>query len=78
MFIVGMTGVSHIALFRIVGRFISRVKGTQRRILSHLEPIIDERKRLIEEYGNSYPDKPVRFQSENQWLLSNTNPKPVE
>ncbi|KAF9458999.1 cytochrome P450 [Collybia nuda] len=55
----------------VIGRLMSKVTGTQRRLLVHLKPLIEERKRLIEEFGPSYPDKPNDMLT---WLMDAAPP----
>ena len=39
----------------------TKVPTTVRRTQAYLEPIIKERYRCMEEYGDNWADKPVRF-----------------
>ena len=45
--------------FRIAGPIFTTLPRSLKVALKHLGPVIEERKRKIEEYGTEYPDKPV-------------------
>ena len=45
--------------FRIAGPILTTPPQSLKVALKHLGPVIEERKRNIEEYGIDYPDKPV-------------------
>ena len=44
---------------RVAGFLFSKVRETHRRAKVHLGPIIEERRRMYEKYGDDWPDKPV-------------------
>lgn len=46
-------------IFRIAGRLFTKVESQVRRQMRHLGPIIEERRRGLEEYGDDWEDKPV-------------------
>ncbi|KAF8844182.1 cytochrome P450 [Paxillus ammoniavirescens] len=50
----------------LVARFMTSVPGSARRGMKHLGPIIEERRKHIEEYGKDWADKPNDFLS---WLM---------
>lgn len=50
----------------IAGRLLTRIPSAIRTAMNHVRPIIEERKRKIEEYGYNYPDKPVDMLT---WLM---------
>ncbi|KAF9237109.1 cytochrome P450 [Melanogaster broomeanus] len=49
-----------------VARFMTSVPGSTRRGMKHLGPIIEERKKCLEEYGAAWADKPNDLLS---WLM---------
>lgn len=50
------------SVYRIAGRLLTNVPRSIARGTRHLRPIIEERFRLMEEYGdNEWTDKPVRL-----------------
>ncbi|KIK80434.1 hypothetical protein PAXRUDRAFT_833529 [Paxillus rubicundulus Ve08.2h10] len=50
----------------VVTRFMTGVPGSARRGIKHLGPIIEERRKHLEEYGKDWADKPNDFLS---WLM---------
>ncbi|KAG5651328.1 hypothetical protein H0H81_009081 [Sphagnurus paluster] len=60
------------ALLRpFVNRFLTSVPADIDRCIKHLEPIIEERRKNMEEYGKDYPGKPVRMLENDMlsWLM---------
>lgn len=51
----------HYRLYRLVGRLFTNVRSQLKRATKHLAPIIQDRRRHIEEYGSYWEDKPVRL-----------------
>jgi hypothetical protein len=51
---------------RIVGNILTKVPRQTQRARKHLDPIIEERYRMMEQYGNNWEDKPNDFL---QWLM---------
>lgn len=47
--------------YSIVVRFMTDVPDCKKRAGKHLAPIIEERLSLLKEYGNDWPDRPVRY-----------------
>ena len=45
---------------RLVGRIVGNSTKNIRRAIPILKPVMDERKRMMEEFGEEWPDKPVR------------------
>ncbi|KIJ13840.1 hypothetical protein PAXINDRAFT_80216 [Paxillus involutus ATCC 200175] len=52
----------------LVVRFMTSVPGSVRRAMNHLGPIIEERRKHLDEYGKDWADKPNDFLS---WLMDN-------
>ncbi|KAF8844252.1 cytochrome P450 [Paxillus ammoniavirescens] len=50
----------------LVARFMTSVPGSARRAMKHLGPIIEDRRKHLEEYGKDWADKPNDFLS---WLM---------
>ncbi|EGN93634.1 hypothetical protein SERLA73DRAFT_189361 [Serpula lacrymans var. lacrymans S7.3] len=50
----------------LVAKFLTSVPGSIRRAIKHLQPIIEERRRYIEEYGDDWAEKPKDMLS---WLM---------
>ena len=51
----------HYRLYRFLGRLFTSVRSQIKRTTKHLAPIIQDRRRHIEEYGSDWEDKPVRL-----------------
>lgn len=49
----------HSILYSIAGRFLTVVKKSVDRGVRHLEPVIKERYRMMEQLGPEYEGKPV-------------------
>ncbi|KAF8844228.1 cytochrome P450 [Paxillus ammoniavirescens] len=52
----------------LVARFMASVPESARRCMNHLGPIIEERRKHLDEYGKDWADKPNDFLS---WLMDN-------
>ncbi|KAH9849220.1 cytochrome P450 [Lenzites betulinus] len=50
----------------IVGRMVSNVSNAVRRATPYLSPMIEERRRLMEQHGDDWPDKPNDML---QWIM---------
>ena len=46
--------------FRFIGRIVGNSTKNIRRAIPILKPMMDERRRMMEEFGEEWPDKPVR------------------
>ncbi|KAF8844224.1 cytochrome P450, partial [Paxillus ammoniavirescens] len=61
-----MIGLFPKAMAPLVARFLTNVPGSARRGMKHLGPIIEERRKHLEEHGKDWADKPNDFLS---WLM---------
>ncbi|KAH9897770.1 cytochrome P450 [Cubamyces lactineus] len=50
----------------LVGRLSNHVRGTLHKAIPRLKPIIDERRQLMEKFGDDWPDKPNDML---QWIM---------
>ncbi|TFK88882.1 cytochrome P450 [Polyporus arcularius HHB13444] len=55
-----------------VGQYFSAVKKTVCQAIPHLQPLLDERRAKLAEYGDEYPDKPNDML---QWILEESIPR---
>jgi hypothetical protein len=53
-------------LFSLVGNVLTKIPRQVRRAVGHLKPIIEERYRMMAEYGNNWQNKPTDLL---QWLM---------
>ncbi|KIJ09985.1 hypothetical protein PAXINDRAFT_86692 [Paxillus involutus ATCC 200175] len=61
-----MIGLFPNAMAPLVARFMTNIPASARRGMKHLGPIIEERRKHLEEYGKDWADKPNDFLS---WLM---------
>lgn len=50
---------------RIIGHIFTSVPASLRRGMKHLQPEIERRQKMYDEYGQDWPDKPVRRSPSN-------------
>ncbi|KAE9402309.1 cytochrome P450 [Gymnopus androsaceus JB14] len=54
-------------LHPIVGQIFTSRRRTQRRVMKHLKPIVEERIEMLNKYGKDWPEKPNDYMT---WLLN--------